>query len=59
MADTGYSTVVVGTDGSQTSLRAVERAADIAGVSVARLVIVCGYEPVLPCESRIHPLPDR
>jgi len=45
MADTGYSTVVVGTDGSETSLRAVERAADIAGVSVARLVIVCAYEP--------------
>lgn len=38
-----YSTVVVGTDGSDTSLNAVERAAALAGDADARLVIVCAY----------------
>lgn len=40
-----YRRVVVGTDGSETSLRAVERAAEIAAESRAELVIVCAYEP--------------
>jgi nucleotide-binding universal stress UspA family protein len=44
-----YATVLVGTDGSETSFRAVERAASIAADAGAELVIVCAYRP----------LPDR
>jgi nucleotide-binding universal stress UspA family protein len=40
-----YRTVVVGTDGSDSSLRAVDRAAAIAGDAGARLVIACAYYP--------------
>lgn len=40
-----YSTVVVGTDGSDTSLHAVDRAAALAKDSGATLVIACGYFP--------------
>lgn len=40
-----YQTVLVGTDGSQSSYRAVDRAAEIAHDSAARLVIVCAYHP--------------
>jgi nucleotide-binding universal stress UspA family protein len=40
----GYQTVVVGTDGSDSSLRAVERAAQIAG-STAKLVVATAYFP--------------
>jgi nucleotide-binding universal stress UspA family protein len=39
----GYRTLVVGTDGSQTSLRAVDRAAEIAAESNAKLIIATGY----------------
>ncbi|WAC55732.1 universal stress protein [Gordonia sp. SL306] len=39
-----YKTVVVGTDGSESSLRAVERAGALAGES-ASLVIACAYFP--------------
>jgi nucleotide-binding universal stress UspA family protein len=38
-----YQTVVVGTDGSESSLRAVERAAKIAADSDAKLIIATGY----------------
>jgi Universal stress protein family len=38
-----YQTVVVGTDGSDTSLYAVEQAASIAAASDARLVIATAY----------------
>ena len=38
-----YQTVVVGTDGSESSLRAVDRAAKIAADSDAKLVIATGY----------------
>jgi nucleotide-binding universal stress UspA family protein len=38
-----YKTIVVGTDGSETSLRAVERAAGLA--ADAKLVIVCAFIP--------------
>jgi nucleotide-binding universal stress UspA family protein len=41
----GYTTVVVGTDGSETSFRAVERAAALARDSGATLVIASAYEP--------------
>jgi nucleotide-binding universal stress UspA family protein len=40
-----YQTVVVGTDGSDSSYRAVERAAEVAHASTAKLVIVCAYAP--------------
>jgi nucleotide-binding universal stress UspA family protein len=40
-----YRTVVVGTDGSESSLRAVEQAGKIAGESDAKLVIATGYLP--------------
>ncbi|NEK57366.1 universal stress protein [Geodermatophilus sabuli] len=40
-----YRTVVVGTDGSDSSLRAVRRAGALAGACAARLVIVCAYQP--------------
>lgn len=40
-----YQTVVVGTDGSESSLRAVDRAAEIASESNAKLVLVTGYSP--------------
>ena len=38
-----YQTLVVGTDGSQTSLRAVDRAAEIAAESNAKLIIATGH----------------
>jgi nucleotide-binding universal stress UspA family protein len=40
-----YSTVVVGTDGSETSLYAVDRAAALSRDAGATLVIVCAYVP--------------
>lgn len=40
-----YHTIVVGTDGSATSYRAVERAAAVAADADAQLVIVTAYEP--------------
>ncbi|MET9200515.1 universal stress protein [Gordonia sp. NPDC003585] len=39
-----YQTVVVGTDGSESSMKAVERAGAIAG-EAAQLVIACAYFP--------------
>ncbi|GAA3054464.1 universal stress protein [Actinokineospora globicatena] len=42
---TAYQTVVVGTDGSDSSFRAVERAAVIAADSGATLVITSAYQP--------------
>jgi nucleotide-binding universal stress UspA family protein len=40
-----YRTVVVGTDGSDSSFHAVDRAAAIAADSGAALVIACAYHP--------------
>ena len=42
---TAYRTVVVGTDGSDSSFKAVDRAGAIAGDAGAKLVIVCAYYP--------------
>jgi nucleotide-binding universal stress UspA family protein len=42
---TTYKTVLVGTDGSEPSLRAVERAGKIAADSDAKLIIATGYLP--------------
>jgi nucleotide-binding universal stress UspA family protein len=43
-----YRTIVVGTDGSETSYRAVERAAALAAQSNATLVIASAYVPAKP-----------
>jgi nucleotide-binding universal stress UspA family protein len=40
-----YTHIVVGTDGSDTSFAAVDRAGALAGATDATLVIVCAYEP--------------
>lgn len=40
-----YQTVMVGTDGSETSMRAVDRAAEVARDTGATLVLVCAYFP--------------
>lgn len=40
-----YRTVLVGTDGSDSSYRAVDRAAEIAADEGATLVLVCAYFP--------------
>lgn len=42
---TAYQTVIVGTDGSESSLRAVEQAGAIAAESDAKLIIASGYLP--------------
>jgi nucleotide-binding universal stress UspA family protein len=41
----GYRTVVVGTDGSDSSMRAVERAGEVAARENARLVIASAHIP--------------
>jgi nucleotide-binding universal stress UspA family protein len=43
-----YSTIIVGTDGSQTAGKAVTRAADLAAASSASLLIVSAFRPVPP-----------
>ncbi|GAA3542285.1 universal stress protein [Amycolatopsis ultiminotia] len=40
-----YRTVVVGTDGSDSSFAAVDRAAGVAAAAGATLVVVCAYHP--------------
>jgi nucleotide-binding universal stress UspA family protein len=44
----GYRTIVVGTDGSETSFRAVDRAATLARDAGATLVIACAFFPEKP-----------
>ncbi|MGW1465614.1 universal stress protein [Streptomyces sp. NPDC002308] len=41
-----YRTVMVGTDGSESSFAAVERAARLAADSGAELVVACAYAPM-------------
>lgn len=41
----GYTTIVVGTDGSDSSLRAVERAGQIAAGSDAKVIVATAYFP--------------
>lgn len=43
-----YRTIVVGTDGSETSFRAVDRAGALAADMQAALVIACAYFPEKP-----------
>ncbi|MFD6420745.1 universal stress protein [Streptomyces sp. NPDC060198] len=47
-----YRTVMVGTDGSESSLAAVEKAARLAADSAAELVVVCAYIPMRGHELR-------
>ncbi|WP_028850454.1 universal stress protein [Thermocrispum municipale] len=42
---TAYRTVVVGTDGSESSYAAVDRAAQVAAAAQAKLVVACAYYP--------------
>jgi nucleotide-binding universal stress UspA family protein len=46
VASSGYRKVLVGTDGSDSSFRAVERAAAVAAGSSAQLLLVCAYYPM-------------
>ncbi len=41
-----YRKIMVGSDGTESSLRAVQRAAEVASSSEAELVIACAYNPV-------------
>ena len=43
---TAYTTVLVGTDGSESSFRAVDRAAEVAKGADATLLIACAYHPM-------------
>ena len=54
-----YRTVVVGTDGSGSSLRAVRRAGALAGACGARLVIVCAYLPPRAGERDVSRAQDQ
>ncbi|MDT5134714.1 MAG: hypothetical protein QOE41_4025, partial [Mycobacterium sp.] len=40
-----YRTVLVGTDGSDSSMRAVERAGEIAAAEGAKLIVATAYFP--------------
>ena len=51
-----YQTVVVGTDGSESSLRAVDRAAAIAADHGAKLIIATAHLPV-PVEKGRYAIP--
>jgi nucleotide-binding universal stress UspA family protein len=51
----GYSSIVVGTDGSPTAQRAVEQAGQLAAADAARLVIVTAYVPGEGAATGIDP----
>jgi nucleotide-binding universal stress UspA family protein len=53
-----YRTVVVGTDGSESSLRAVTRAGALAGACGATLVIACAYLPTDDDDRRLAQAQD-
>src|SRR3954462_78911 len=48
-----YRTIIVGTDGSESALKAVEQAAEIAAALSARLIMVCAYHPLTAKEQSI------
>ena len=48
----GYTTVLVGTDGSESSYRAVDRAAEVARDAGATLLVACAYRPMSEREVR-------
>lgn len=47
-----YRTVLVGTDGSESSYRAVDRAAEVSGALDATLLLVTAYHPMTPREQK-------
>jgi nucleotide-binding universal stress UspA family protein len=47
----GYATVLVGTDGSEASLRAVGRASEVAASAGASLIVICAYHPMTAREQ--------
>lgn len=49
----GYAVVVVGTDGSDSSLVAVDRAAEVAAGAGAGLFVVCAYHPMSPRDHAV------
>jgi nucleotide-binding universal stress UspA family protein len=49
-----FKTILVGTDGSASSFRAVERAAAVAADTAAQLLIVSAYTPLPDREQRRH-----
>lgn len=51
-----YKTVAVGTDGSDSSYRAVDKAAAIAADSGATLLIICAYTPERDTQDADHAL---
>src|SRR3954452_9055870 len=46
-----YATIAVGTDGSESSLRAVERAVEVSLSTKASVVVVCAYHPMTAREQ--------
>jgi len=48
-----YTTVLVGTDGSESSFRAVDRAAALAGDAGAELLLVTAYRPMSAREQQV------
>jgi nucleotide-binding universal stress UspA family protein len=52
VSDPTYTTVLCGTDGSESSFRAVDRAAAIARDAGATLVLACAYHPMSAREVR-------
>ena len=60
MSETGnaYRTVVVGTDGSESSLRAVARAGALAGACGATLVIACAFLPAVDDDREVSRAQD-
>jgi nucleotide-binding universal stress UspA family protein len=55
----GYQTVVVGTDGSDSSLRAVDRAARLASGPGAKLVVASAYLPTADDPQAIDALKEE
>jgi nucleotide-binding universal stress UspA family protein len=47
-----FGAIVVGTDGSETAGKAVERAIELADAMKARLLVVSAFEPVSPSRLR-------
>ena len=52
MSGPAYSTVLVGTDGSESSFRAVDRAAAVARDAGATLLLACAFRPMTEREIR-------
>jgi len=53
MPHASYRQVLAGTDGSDTSFRAVDRAADIARSTGSKLLVATAYRPLPPGEAQI------